>query len=244
MQHDAKALIEFLRTSLSVSFRCGSAASVPTLLLDRPGGLTSWRKVSGAVSADFALSYYLLVGFDGERTRMNTYGYPGLLRDLVAPPPWTQFEIDEVDEAISEERAQELGSLIYDAGEQDEASLLETYRSHLRGEAFERGHFLGDEVLSVVHDASLESFRRLVRLARTLGPQSFETIYEAIFPGDQFEVEPGAPDLFVWLPGDTSSLWFFSEVKAPGDYLSAAQKDWLVGHWSMTRGHYLITMLA
>jgi len=51
------------------------------------------------------------------------------------------------------------------------------------------------------------------------------------------------PDLLVWLSAQSSSLWFFSEVKAPEDYLGNTQKGWLHEHWDTMRGHYCLTIL-
>lgn len=76
-----------------------------------------------------------------------------------------------------------------------------------------------------------------------MGVDGFARVYDSVFDFDEFDVKSGTPDLLVWLSVQSSSLWFFSEVKAPGDYLGNTQKGWLHEHWDTMRGHYCLTIL-
>jgi hypothetical protein len=76
-----------------------------------------------------------------------------------------------------------------------------------------------------------------------MGVDGFARVYDSVFDFDEFDVKSGTPDLLVWLSAQSSSLWFFSEVKAPEDYLGNTQKGWLHEHWDTMRGHYCLTIL-
>jgi VRR-NUC domain len=102
---------------------------------------------------------------------------------------------------------------------------------------------ISPDARSAIKEFQLNSFRELVVLAKTLGVETFKNVLEAVFPFDEFTVATGTPDLLIWWPQIDGQSWFFCEVKAPGDYLSAAQKQWLRQHWKLVRGHYLITVL-
>jgi hypothetical protein len=174
---------------------------------------------------------------------MNLDGYPRLLRDLSNPPPWIEIEMEDVDGDISEERANELRPLVVQAQEHDEQRLITRYRSEQQHRHSVLERLMGRPPASFVTEFGADSFRELLALAKTLGVDSFEAIYEAVFEFDEFTVAAGAPDLLLWLPGHEPSCWFFSEVKAPGDSLRVSQKEWLRRHWDLVCGHYLITVL-
>jgi hypothetical protein len=64
-----------------------------------------------------------------------------------------------------------------------------------------------------------------------------------VFDFDELTPAAGVPDLLVWLPKSDPALWFFSEVKGPGDSLRSTQKEWLYQHWEVVAGHFLLTIL-
>ena len=77
-----------------------------------------------------------------------------------------------------------------------------------------------------------------------MGVDVFYSLIDALFPsGDEFFLEPGAPDLLLWHPDGTSGAWFFAEVKGPGDSLRSTQKAWLISNRECLRGHYLLVVL-
>ena len=82
-------------------------------------------------------------------------------------------------------------------------------RRHARAVA-ER--FLGVDSSSaqyLVDEASAIAFRELVTLAKALGVETFERIFEAVFDldlGDEFSAAAGAPDLFIWRPTLTPAV--------------------------------------
>jgi hypothetical protein len=236
-------VIELVCRSLAASARAGAVTCVPTLLIERPHGLLSWSSTNVSTSSDLALAYYCSQGFLGDRTRMNLYGYPGLLRDLSNPPPWIEVEMEDVDGDISAERANELRSLVVQAQEHDEEWLVARYRSEQQYKSSVLERFMGRPTASLVTETGADSFRELITLAKVLGVDLFDALYEAVFEFDEFTVAAGAPNLLVWLPRYEPSCWFFSEVKAPGDSLRMSQKGWLHQHWDLVRGHYLITVL-
>jgi hypothetical protein len=236
-------VIDLVRRSLDASSRVGVVTCVPTLLIERPHGLRSWSSRNLGTSSDLALDFYRSQGFLGDRTRMNLYGYPGLLRDLSYPPPWIEVEPEDMEDDISEDRANELRSLVVQVQDHDEEWLMACYRSEQQRKSFELESSIGLPTSSLVTRAGEDSLRRLITLGKVLGVDLFEAICEAVFEFDEFTVSAGAPDLFVWLSRHEPSCWFFSEVKAPGDSLRTSQKEWLHQHWDLVRGHYLITVL-
>jgi len=190
------------------------------------------------------LAFYSSLGLDGDRTRKNLFGYPGLLRDLSNPPPWVQVEPEDIDGDLDAERARELRSLILHTQSSSDEELLALFRAELESMNSPLSRFAGLPSISpVAVDNRIECFRELLSLARALSSDGFEAIYNAVFDFDEFEVKSGAPDLLLWLPDKTPPLWFFSEIKAPGDYLGTGQKGWLHDHWETLRGHYCLTVL-
>jgi hypothetical protein len=193
-------------------------------------------------SADAALAFYVAQGFDADRTRMNTFGYPGMLRDLNSPPPWVEVEPEDAEDDLSQERQLALRPLVEYANGTSEAALVAEWLAEQ-----ERTHFINtkfhEAASSVVTRTVQEEFSRLITLAKTLGVEAFRAVLEAVFDFDEFVPAPGAPDLLVWLPRAEPPLWLFSEVKGPRDALRSSQKAWLHQHWELVQGHYLLTIL-
>jgi hypothetical protein len=233
-------LISAIRRSLSESKQQEVATIFPTVLLQRPG----LRKIKEKEpSADQALAYYCLNGFDGNRTRMNTFGYPGLLRDLNSPPPWVEVEPEDIDEQVSQERLRELRPLIEYAHDTSEEALVAEWKAVREEHNRMAKLFLNEEPQTPMTAFAEESFRQILILAKALGIENFTPIFEAVFDFDDFTPAAGAPDLLVWLPKIDPALWFFSEVKGPGDSLRVTQKEWLHKHWNVVAGHFLLTIL-
>ncbi len=182
-------------------------------------------------------------GFESDRTRMNLNGYPGMLRDLNSPPPWVEVEPDDVDEPLSKQRLHELRPLIRWANETSEDNLILAWNAMRQEQGRAASIVLGQSCSITNSTYGEEAFRQLLTLAKSVGSETFGAIFNAVFDFDEFTPAAGAPDLLVWLPRSEPALWFFSEVKGPGDSLRDSQKQWLHQHWNTVRGHYLLTIL-
>lgn len=236
--------IDVIRSSLATGAASRFLTSLPTFLIRRPSQLDSWKVVGHSTAADFALAFYSSIGLDGERTRKDLLGYPGLLRELSNPPPWVELEPEDIDGDLDPQRARDLSSLILQTQSSSNEELVAFFRAELEERNSLLRRFIGlPSVSAIVVDNRIESFRRLLSLARALNLSGFETVYDSVFDFDEFDVKSGVPDLLLWLPDQIPSLWFFSEVKAPGDYLGSSQKSWLHEHWGILRGHYCLTVL-
>ncbi len=234
-------VVELIRRSLASCASAGDLKNLPTFLIPRPYGLESWSSSGSRTSADMALAYYCCHGLSGDRSRKNLFGYPGLLRKLSSPPPWVEVEPRDSAGDISPERAVELRPLVLVALQHSEESLVAQYQSERNRNTLFLNEILGHTDSVVVQEIARDSFRQCVSLGTCLGAV-FDAVYDAVFFFDEFTVADGAPDLLLWQP-EQPSMWFFSEVKAPGDSLSASQKGWLREHWELVRGHYSITLL-
>jgi hypothetical protein len=252
MRHSATtdmshSLIPAVRSILGMLISCDGASSLPTLLIDH----AEHSKLSAYPAAERAMSYLNDAGFDCDRTRMNLYGFPGLLRDLASPPPWLYVEMEDVVGEISSERATDLRPLfdyIHDTDATKLAALFDEWRQDLRASRKFLHSEVGDSMPSretslALEAAASESFSRLTALGQAIAPSEFCGIWNAVFGFDEFTLSPGVPDLLVWLPKASPGCWFFVEVKAHGDYLSHAQKEWLRSNLNVVRGHYLLVLL-
>ena len=165
-------------------------------------------------------------------------------------PPWVkEIEIEEYDGQISPERNIELRPFTKHVQETSDEILLEQFHQYLlkrNADFAELGFYAPSSDFQVAYE--LHEFKSRVALARLLGPdcanKSIQVIlYEFGEDSNGFEVGIGAPDLFLWAANDDSKFWFFSEVKAHGDYLNTSQKAWINQHWDLVRGHFLLTVL-
>jgi hypothetical protein len=230
-----------------MSFDCDGASSLPTLLIRH----AEHSKLSYLSAAEIAMGYFNDAGFNCDRTKMNLYGYPGLLRDLSSPPPWLRVEMEDVVGKITSERGVELRPLFDYIHDMDATQLANLFLTRWRQDqqAF-RMLFLemGAPELSQETSLHLEyeahrAFSQLTNLGEVMTPSEFEGVFNAVFGFDEFTLSPGVPDLLVWLPKSSPNCWFFVEVKAHGDYLSHAQKKWLRSNWGLVCGHYLLALL-
>lgn len=241
-------VISMIRNALAMSANIDQMYVVPQILIDVPR-LTA---INNLVSADIALGFLSNYGVRGGRVRMNLRGYPGILRELAQPPPWIKLEPEDCLGSISEERKQELQSLVYWVDRYGHQHLRDEHERWL--DELERAS-IWDAVIfedtdfayrapsrrcDRLRDSRRESFDDLLTLARLFGSEVFDCLFEAVFSYDEFTVAPGVPDLLIWVPHETAPLWLLAEVKAHGDYMSHEQKAWLCDHWNRIRGHYAI----
>jgi hypothetical protein len=242
---------EFIQQSLSTGAAIDGAKIFPSLLID------SSHKETSLCPADQALEYYQSKGFFGARSTRNEHGYGKVIRSLNSAPPWVEsISMEEMNE-ITDERNFQLRPLARYVQETSDEAALERFLQYL-SKRYETLHRLLEQSGSPVFDASLlgqlrtnefDDFKNLIALARQLGPTlayDLEQILLYEFGDDSsgFLVGTGAPDLLLWTQNGENEFWFFSEVKAPGDYLSATQKSWLARHWEVVQGHFLLTILA
>lgn len=236
-------MVDLLERSLSTSTRSSNVISFPSLLISLGEERRTKLATTGANSADVAVGFFEQMGFRAQRTRMNVHGYPGLLRELMAPPPWVEIELNDCEGAVPPSRARALQPLFQIAVDVPHSELLARYRQHLE----ERGPFMQNLLPSQIHETvtstSMDMFEGLLGLARCIGGSSFEDVCAAVFAYDEFPLFPGAPDLLVWRPDSNDGLWFFAEVKAPGDTLRESQRDWLKLNWDRIRGRFVLAIL-
>jgi hypothetical protein len=232
----------FVRTLLAASERNGSTLGMPTLLVDCP---LIRQKRKGVISADLAIDFFKAVGFAADRTKMNMEGYPGLLRDLNSPAPWVVVEMDNIDGPFDSERAVELTPLIDRLASEDVQNLMFNWKVNRETKCREI-ELLGFPISACSAEATAimeNSFRELLSLGGALRQTAFDDVWETIFDFDELSVASGSPDLLVWLPFGDPPLWFFTEVKGPGDSLRQSQIEWITKHWQVIKGHFLVTQL-
>jgi len=183
---------------------------------------------------------------------MNLYGYPGLFRQLLfEPPPWIEVEFEDCEVEIDEERALELRPLYLQCVGNTEL-MRQQFEEHLHSPELQRVHFL-DMAPSEQSEAILalmtELFCEKIDLANLIGIEGLEALPDAVFddiPGSGYwtcAAKPGAPDLFLWHPDKDRNLWFFAEVKGPGDRLRTTQTEWLREHWNDIDGRFVLIII-
>lgn len=193
--------------------------------------------------ADLAIRYFLRLGLRCDRTKQDLYGYPGLFRALIAPPPWVEVTLEDTEGLVSVEREAELQPLYIQANQTDPQLLVEEYQKYLEYQrtTLEAGG-LGLLTSLIMPHLSVEPFREKLELARCVGVEYFETVFNSVLdPCDEFRVMPGVPDLLVWSESD--QLWFFAEVKGPVDSLRASQSAWIRAHWETIKGKFALVLL-
>jgi hypothetical protein len=248
-------LADLIRSSLSSCSRRGSVISFPSLLISSAHGRLQALRSAGAKSADVAAGLFQQLGFRADRTRMNLYGYPGLFRDLAAPPPWAEMvpgdgegptpRNGECDgEGPTPRNGECDGEALYQLVSQFSSSeLCARYRSHLDEGHGQRGEMSGPSDYAAIMEHQMAHFKDVLGLARCIGADWFQDVAEAVFLYDEFSPYPGAPDLLVWLADSHDGLWFFAEVKAPNDSLRGSQRAWLHANWERIRGRFVQVLL-
>ncbi len=247
------SLLSLLLRATSLGQRTQEAILLPTILVrkDWLPLITDTKKKLPV--AERVLNALRAEGFLGDRTRKNLYGYPRLFRELFGPPPWTCIEPEEIERTLSEERESELRPLYVHCLERG-AVLLEEYRAHLLEEFVSRQHILPkvtrDDLSPVLADMlgpQLSDLADKVNLALAVGRENLENIYDALFEPDlmpeDFEAVAGTPDLFVWHPDAQLALWFFAEVKGPGDRLRPSQTEWIRRNWERVQGRVVLVTI-
>ena len=232
--------VQLLIQSLQLGRYTEEAIVVPSLLVPSDSLQGAGKRVK---IEDLVLEWFLKNDLDGDRTRMDLYGYPGLFRKLYQYPPWTEVEMEESVSGVSEERAHELQSLYLHCLEYGE-KLLETYREYLDLEEEqipEAVRFLGKAYIDESKKSKLLDLEREISLVRVLGLEAFESLYHAILTDyDEFRTVDGLPDLFLWHPNPTYHLWFFAEVKGPKDRLRESQAAWMRSFCKNIQGRVMI----
>jgi hypothetical protein len=236
--------VQKIQHSLSASGAIDGAISFPTLLIEN-----SRATKTTLAAADQALEYFRRSGLSGYRSTRNQRGYGMVIRSLNSEPPWV--ESIKMGEEMSPERETQLRPLTIHVHETSDEVLFELMHQNLLKRDADMG--LGQPLDNVCRELGqptrLDEFMSLVALARLLGPAvAYDLeqliLYEFGVDSSGFQVGAGAPDLFLWASNGECKFWFFSEVKAPGDYLTANQKSWLPQHWEVVQGHFLLTILA
>jgi len=85
-------LIQMLTKAMGLSHCSGDAILIPNILIPRHWLPTIWRVNGFCPISEKAIELFIQNGFSGDRTKMNLEGYPGLFRELFAPPPWIEVE--------------------------------------------------------------------------------------------------------------------------------------------------------
>jgi hypothetical protein len=201
-----------------------------------------------APSAELIRDVLWQLGMRSERVRMDGEGMLALFRRMMHPAPWVTVQPDDCDGQLSDERSKELTPLYLLNGSED--SLIRQFEDFHRERQLQL-QFLHDpvpEILAQVERISpmvLEAFISELRLARALGPETFEKLCDLIFNlADEFRASPGVPDLFIWDSDQHPLEWFFAEVKGPGDSLRGSQAAWLRDAWRSIEGHFALIMVA
>jgi VRR-NUC domain len=226
---------ESVRQSLSASFRSDGAKCVPMLLIEN-SNVSNQKDIK---AADMALQFYMAHGFVGDRSRMNVHGYPEILRDLQSPPPWVTVEMDDCVGDVSAARRMQLRPLVQQVQDDSDDIILQKFcdDQKQRWSEFKPPIAMDPELRRFSDEVAETDFRNLIALARLLGVELLRELYHALFYEidgvyEDIIVSAGAPDILVWLPNSDSGFWFFSEVKARGDYLRPSQKSWLNRNWA------------
>jgi hypothetical protein len=227
-----------LRRALMTSGRTQDACVFPTILAEWPK--EALERKPDTTRADIAMAYLARYGFKSDRTRMNLDGYPGLFRKLNEPPPWVEETPLDVDDPISTAREKERRPLYLHANEAPVLGLLVHFREHLKAQD-SVVRKLGAGLPAEYEQWALEDFQEKLLLARCLGTEGFERLYEAVFDFDEFTPAAGAPDLFVW--DSEAGIWFFAEVKGPHDHVRRSQADWVRAHWDNIKGRFVLLVV-
>lgn len=192
-----------IQAALALPAAATDSKTWPCLSVFRPSGL--------GPSSEWALTWYHLHGFGGDRARRDFFGYPSLLKDLAGSGPAPELPSPE-----GENWTLPLGLPPGVEPPNSGADLAE---------------------LQNVIDEERRALEQAIGVDQVVG------LAAAVHASDGATVAEGAPDLLVWFHRPPVSLWFFSEVLAPGDSLRHAQQAWLHRHRELVRGHFLITIL-
>jgi len=207
-------------------------------------------------AAKQALEYYQINGLAGDLAKFESANdYARSIRSVNSEPPWiNSFKIEEVNGDISSEREFELRPLTRYVQDTNDEFLLKTFQNFLLERKARIEASLGfktdknDSFWSSNQKMEENEFRSLICLAKALGPEmayDLEQILLCSFGPDSngITLGAGAPDLLLWSLDEKNPFWFFSEVKAHGDYLNRNQKNWISNHWNIIQGHFLLTIL-
>jgi hypothetical protein len=233
-----------ITSALEHSFDGLEELIVPAFLLD------SQQLPSLAVGSrieDRALAWFGDHGFMADRARRNMASYQNRLSELANVPPWADVNPEDYSVKLNRRRSEELRPL-YLWSTNNDAEINKLLDSYI----YKKLEVWDQFGVSREITAALQSHERVrlwdsLSLARVLGADTCKTLLDIVF--DDYDLDPvtpavGAPDLLVWHPNPAHRLWFFVEVKGPGDYLRTNQYAWLRGNWSLVRGHMLLLTIV
>jgi hypothetical protein len=237
------SLMQSLEEAMQSSSCVGDTVLFPSLLLTVSKQEIAETKRPGTTMADLAVGFFKGAGLYCERSKaIPTRGYPNTFRDLTAPPPWITVTPEDTEGVTSPQREQELRPLYLQANEFDTETLLHKLQEHLAPEYQWLERFRSALLAQKVIDHQIDAFEQKLALARCLGVNTFEAIWEVIAdPQDDFILEPGIPDVFVW--SQTPPIWLFAEVKGPRDSLRSSQVSWLKSNWETIRGRFVLVLI-
>lgn len=227
-----------IRRLLEAACQGRSSTLFPALLITVPRPILDGARQCMTL-ADLAMGYFAALGLRCDRTTKNLHGYPGMLRDLMSPPPWVEITPEDLDCHASEEQR----PLYLHANETPQALLLDRYRKYRKQRAFWSSFLDLDSPKTVgnLEETLEEALRERLALARCLGVSHFEALLEVVFEFDEFTLAAGLPDLFVW--SEEEKLWFFVEAKGPGDSLRPSQCSWIRSHWEKIGGRFALALV-
>lgn len=206
---------------------------VPMLIFSEPEMRTHVGDLDQNLSpADLALSYFQSLGFYGNRTRMNLYGYLGDFRDLVdSPPPWIEAQgpgafYNHVTGKTQKGWKPFWESCFSYSFEKLDGMRLVAERAH-KTTREEVGIEIPGDVQRLLDLREEFNFKRLYALAHAFGEQKLLQVAEFLTDwfGDLYQALPGTPDLLIWRL--KPKMWFFAEVKGPSDSLRNSQINWI-----------------
>lgn len=191
---------------------------IPSIIIPKEAFITSCRRIEKQV-----LYWFCKQGFDGEIDNktpphfypLMTSGYPWLLERLV--------DLLDLYEKQQTQTAQQ--------------QILEW---------IEQNHTIKDENRKkAVLASTRQEHERLPTLEQVIGSEeAIYNLYDAVVHDDdgypKCRIADGTPDLFLWHPNIDLHLWFFAEIKGPGDSLRKTQAVWLQEHWEKIEGRFLI----
>ena len=126
----------------------------------------------------------------------------------------------------------------------DPLSLVARYREHieLQHRTLDRLEIMPPAVADMLAEFDLDDLRENLELARCIGADAIGGVIDLVLePFEEFKTQSGAPDLLVW--SEQESIWFFAEVKGPGDYIRPSQVAWLERAWDTINGRFALILL-
>lgn len=216
-----------------ITTKNGFLTAIPMLIFSEAEMRTHAGDLDQKLSLeDLALSYFQSLGFYGNRTRMNLYGYLGDFRDLVdSPPPWIEAQGPGAFYNHVTGKTQKVWKPFWEScfshtfEELNEMRL--TAQRAYKASREELGIEIPGDVQHLRDFCEEFNFKRLYALAHAFGEEKLLQVAEflADWYGDLYQALPGTPDLLIWRL--KPKMWLFAEIKGPGDSLLNSQINWI-----------------